>query len=240
MLLVKHITVHYGQRQVLTDVTLLVKPKEIVSLIGANGAGKTTLLRAITGLTPLSAGDVLFDDVPIRSVTFEQVPTCRMIEKGIGLVPEGRGLFSDMTVLENLEMGAYSVRDKQAIHLQKKKMFDRFPILFERREQKAGAMSGGEQQMLAIARTLMARPKLLLLDEPGLGLSPLMVKQVMDIILDINKEDGVMVLLVEQNARLALRHSHRGYVLENGKVVLSDESTLLLKNPNIQKAYLGG
>lgn len=240
MLLVKHITVHYGQRQVLTDVTLLVKPKEIVSLIGANGAGKTTLLRAITGLTPLSAGDVLFDDVPIRSVTFEQVPTCRMIEKGIGLVPEGRGLFSDMTVLENLEMGAYSVRDKQAIHLQIKKMFDRFPILFERREQKAGAMSGGEQQMLAIARTLMARPRLLLLDEPGLGLSPLMVKQVMDIILDINKEDGVMVLLVEQNARLALRHSHRGYVLENGKVVLSDESSVLFKNPDIQKAYLGG
>ncbi len=240
MLLVKHISVHYGKLQALKDVTLLIKPHEIVSLIGANGAGKTTLLRAIVGLENLSKGDILLDDKPIRSTSFEQVPTHRMIEKGVGLVPEGRGIFSDMTVVENIDMGAYSLRDQYKIHQQKKKMFDRFPILFERREQKAGSLSGGEQQMLAIARTLMASPRLLLLDEPGLGLAPIMVKQVMDIISEINKEDGVMILLVEQNTHIALRHSHRGYVMENGKIVLSDESSALLTDPEIKKAYLGG
>lgn len=239
MLLVKHITVHYGKLEALKDITLLIKPGEIVSLLGANGAGKTTLLRAIVGLTPLSEGDILLDNNPVRSTSFPQVRAHNMIKNGVGMVPEGRGVFADMTVMENLELGAFTVRDARIVATRKKKMFDRFPVLFERCEQKAGSLSGGEQQMLAIARTLMASPRLLLLDEPSLGLSPLIVTQVMDLITQINKEDGVMVLLVEQNAHMALRHSQRGYVLENGKITLSDESTLLLKNPAIKKAYLG-
>lgn len=238
---IRGIDVNYGNIRALKGVSLTVARGGICSLIGANGAGKSTLLKAMVGLEPLAAGEILFDGEVLASAARGKanLGTNKIVSRGISLVPEGRRLFADMTVEENLDMGAFLVRDPRQIGNKKEQMFQLFPILEKRRKQKAGQLSGGEQQMVAIARGLMNSPKLLLLDEPGLGLAPLIIKLIFQTIQKINQEEGVTVFLVEQNARMALQASTTGSVLETGTIVLQDDSKVLLDDPRVKAAYLG-
>jgi len=223
----------YGNIHALQGISISVDDREIVTLIGANGAGKSTTLRTISGLLQPREGDVLLDDERINGVAPHEI-----VERGVCQVPEGRRIFSRMTVLENLEMGAFSRKDKGAIKGDLERVFELFPRLKERVRQKGGTLSGGEQQMLAIGRALMARPRILLLDEPSMGLAPILVETIFDTIREINQQ-GVTVLLVEQNAVMALQVAHRGYVLETGAIVLADTAASLRQNETVQKAYLG-
>ena len=234
MLELRGIDVAYGSIQALRQVSLRVEDGEIVTLIGANGAGKTTTLMAISGLTPPSRGSILFDGQPVNGL-----PPDALVRLGICQAPEGRHVFPGLTVAENLDLGAFLRRDRQQVAADKERMYSLFPILRERRRQPGGTLSGGEQQMLAIARALMARPRLLLLDEPSMGLAPLMTKHLFEIIAAINQEQRTTILLVEQNANLALRVANRGYVLENGRIVLHGTAEALRRNPAVQSAYLG-
>lgn len=237
---INNISVSYGSIRALSDVSMSVAEGDIVALIGANGAGKSTLLNAIVGLVPLQNGEIDFEGEKICLPKHHQkLSTDLIVRKGIALVPEGRHVFADMTVEENLDMGAFMIRDQSVIEKRKEEMYDFFPILGARKKQKTRSLSGGEQQMMAIARALMSNPKLLLLDEPGLGLAPLIVQDIFNKIKIINEENKVTVFLVEQNARLALRTSDYGYVLENGRIVLEDKGENLLNNERVQKAYLG-
>jgi branched-chain amino acid transport system ATP-binding protein len=234
MLRVERLEVCYGRTPCLHDVSLEVREGEIVALLGANGAGKTTTLSAISGLVPARDGAITLLGRSIVGVAPDAT-----VRAGLSHVPEGRRVLARMTVLENLELGAYTRHDRAATRQDMERMFSLFPILGERKRQLAGTLSGGEQQMLAIARGLMSRPKLLLLDEPSLGLAPKLVASIFDIIRTINQE-GVTILLVEQNAYQALQIAHRGYVLETGRVTFSDTAKALAENPNIKSAYLGG
>jgi branched-chain amino acid transport system ATP-binding protein len=225
---------HYGKIHAIKGLDICVDAGEIVTLIGANGAGKSTTLRAVSGLAKPSKGDIRFKGQSILGLTTAQITAL-----GIVHVPEGRRIFSRLSVLENLEMGAYLLKDKKFIKAEMQKVFDYFPILHQRRSQYAGTLSGGEQQMLAIGRGLMTQPQLLILDEPSMGLAPLIVKQIMGIIKTINAT-GIPVFLVEQNARQALQIAHRGYVLETGQIKLHDTGAALLQEPKVREAYLGG
>jgi branched-chain amino acid transport system ATP-binding protein len=233
LLEVKEIHVHYGGIEALKGVSLSVEQGEVVTLIGSNGAGKSTTLRAITGLTPASSGSVVIDGEDVT-----RVPAHEIVDRGIALSPEGRHCFSRMTVRENLELGAYRRRKDASVAEDLERVFALFPRLKEREKQKAGTMSGGEQQMLAIGRALMAKPKVLLLDEPSMGIAPILVQRIYETIADINRS-GMTILLVEQNANYALDVSTRGYVLETGKVVLEGRSDNLRTDPEVQRAYLG-
>jgi branched-chain amino acid transport system ATP-binding protein len=233
LLEVCRVSVAYGDVRVLRDVSLSVAKGEIVSLVGANGAGKTTTLRAVSGLLPVIEGQIRLDGEPLT-----RLAPSRIVQRGIAHVPEGRQLFTNMTVAENLEMGAYLPHAHAALDETLRWVTTLFPRLAERREQRAGTLSGGEQQMLAIGRALMSRPRLLILDEPSLGLAPLMVKAIFEAVARINAE-GTTVLLVEQNLVQALRLSHRGYVLETGRIVLQGSGHELLANPQTRKAFLG-
>lgn len=234
LLELKEVDACYGRIQALKGVSLKIFPGEIVTIIGANGAGKSTTLMTICGVVKASAGSVVYDGSPIRGVPPHALP-----KRGLIQVPEGRRIFPRLTVMENLEMGAYLRRDAAGIRDDQEMVFELFPKLKERAHQHGGTLSGGEQQMLAIARALMGRPTLLLLDEPSLGLSPLFAKHIFQIIRTVNAERGMTILLVEQNANIALQMAHRGYVLETGRVVLEDDAQALLHNPEIRKAYLG-
>ena len=231
LLALERLEVSYGGIRAVKGIDLAIEPGELVCLIGANGAGKTTTLRAITGLVPPAGGRIRYDGEDITGWRVH-----RIARRGLALVPEGRGVFAQLTIEENLAMGAYARKDDVSADLER--AFTLFPRLKERRRQTAGTLSGGEQQMLAIARALMSRPKLLLLDEPSMGLAPLMVEKIFDVIRAIAAE-GVTMLLVEQNARLALEVSRRAYVLEGGLVALSGEAGTLLHDPRIREAYLG-
>lgn len=234
MLEIKNLNVHYGVIQALKNVSLNVNQGEIVSLLGANGAGKTTTLRTISGLNKATSGDIIFKGNDITNLT-----ASRRVEMKISQVPEGRRIFPDMTVVENLELGAYLRKDKSNIKKDMDYVYELFPILGQRKKQMAGTLSGGEQQMLAMGRALMSRPEILLLDEPSMGLAPLLVKEIFDIIVNINK-DGTTVLLVEQNAKIALSIAHRAYVIETGSIVMSGTGEELANSDEIKKAYLGG
>ena len=225
---------YYGHIHALQGITLEVFPGEIVTLLGANGAGKTTTLRTISGLMHPRTGTITFDGTDIT-----HVPAHRLVTRGVGHAPEGRRIFGRMTVLENLQMGAYTRHNKAELETDFDRVFALFPRLRERSSQAGGTLSGGEQQMLAIGRALMTRPKLLLLDEPSMGLSPILVEQIFDVIRDIHAQ-GTTVLVVEQNALMALGVAHRGYILQTGRIVLGDTAANLRKNPEVQKAYLGG
>jgi branched-chain amino acid transport system ATP-binding protein len=231
----RNISVHYDKVQALADVSLNVRKGEIIALIGANGAGKTSTLRAITGLTRPSAGEIWFD-----SRRIDQLEPPRIVELGISMVPEGRHVYPFMSVKENLLMGAYLRRDQKGIDQDLEKIFTRFPRLKERLKQQAGSLSGGEQQMVAIGRALMARPKLLLLDEPSLGLAPMIVRDIARVIIEINRDDGISIILVEQNSRMALKISNRAYALETGRIGLTGQSTDLLHDDQVRQLYLGG
>jgi branched-chain amino acid transport system ATP-binding protein len=233
MLELSEIHTYYGNIEALKGVTLTVEEGECVTLIGSNGAGKSTTLRSVSGLTPAREGQVTFEGMDITRTAPQDI-----VRLGISQSPEGRKCFPRMTVRENLDMGAYLRRDKD-VGEDLDRVFELFPRLQERERQKAGTMSGGEQQMLAIGRALMARPRLLLLDEPSMGISPILTERIYDTIAEINRQ-GTTILLVEQNANFALGVSQRGYVLETGKVVLSNESAALKEDPEVQKAYLGG
>ncbi|MGE5095536.1 MAG: ABC transporter ATP-binding protein [Betaproteobacteria bacterium] len=233
LLRLERLEVSYGGIRAVKGIDVEVAPGELVCLIGANGAGKTTTLRAITGLVRRSGGRVLYDGGDISTRRVHEIA-----KGGIALVPEGRGVFAQLTVDENLTMGAFARKDRGAIPADAERAFTLFPRLKERRSQIAGTLSGGEQQMLAIARALMSRPRLLLLDEPSMGLAPLMVERIFEVVRTISSE-GVTLLLVEQNARLALEVSHRGYVLEGGLVSFSGEAKSLLDDPRVREAYLG-
>ncbi len=234
MLRVSDVHVGYGAIRALKGVSLEVNAGEVVALIGANGAGKSTLLRTISGLLRPTAGDIAFEKRSIRGVAEDKI-----VRLGILQVQEGRGILTRMTVQENLEMGAYGRSDKAGIRQDMAMVFDKFPVLSQRRKQFGATLSGGEQQMLAIGRALMARPKLLMLDEPSLGLAPLLVNEIFRTIEDFKRE-GRTILLVEQNARKALRCADRGYVLETGNIVLTGAGAALLKSEEVQAAYLGG
>ncbi|HVF74836.1 MAG TPA: ABC transporter ATP-binding protein [Acidimicrobiales bacterium] len=232
LLEIEDLRVHYGKVEALKGVSLNVEEGEIVSLIGGNGAGKTTTLKTISGVRPVTSGRIVFDGNDIVG----EKPH-KLVELGLCQAPEGRGIFPGMTVMENLEMGAYARREQRRGDLDR--VFDLFPRLQERRKQAGGTLSGGEQQMLAIGRALMARPRVLLLDEPSMGLAPMLVAQIFSIIREIN-EQGTTVLLVEQNAAQALRLAHRAYVLETGRVVKSAKASDLLDDESVKAAYLGG
>lgn len=234
MLKVEKLNVHYGVIHALKDVSMEVKEGEIVSLIGANGAGKTTLLQTISGLLKKTSGEVMFLGKSMNKVSAKNI-----VKEGITQVPEGRHIFSGMSVYENLLMGAYLRKDKDGIKKDLQDIYQRFPILEKRSSQDASTLSGGEQQMLAMGRALMARPKILLLDEPSMGLAPILVKEIFNIIKDIN-EKGTTVLLVEQNAKMALSIADRAYVMETGNIVMTGTGAELVNSPEIQKAYLGG
>ncbi len=235
MLEIQNLEVSYGSIKALHGVSLRVPEGSIVTLIGANGAGKSTTLRAISGLVKAKAGAVIYDGQEITNL-----PAHRIVARHLCHVPEGRMVFANLTVMENLRMGAYLRRDRVGIAADLEYVFTIFPRLRERMNQAAGTMSGGEQQMLAIARALMGKPRCLMLDEPSLGIAPILVRAIFDQIVAINKERGLTILLVEQNANLALRISSHGYVLEAGKVILQDSASALLKNPDVRAAYLGG
>lgn len=232
---VNNLNVYYGGIHAIKNISFYIQKGEIVSLIGANGAGKTSTLHAISGLVPIKSGEI---DLSGENITNKEA--FKLIKRGMAHVPEGRRIFTELTVLENLEMGAYIRNDQSNIKKDMEHMFSLFPRLAERKKQLAGTMSGGEQQMLAMARALMSNPSLLLLDEPSMGLAPLLVQEIFNIIERINKEDGVTILLVEQNANMALSIANRGYVLETGKIILEGSGKELLTNPEVKKAYLGG
>ena len=229
----KGVNTFYGQIQALRDVTMEIGEGEIITLIGANGAGKTTTLMSVSGVVPPKSGEILYRGKPIHSLSPDKI-----VALGLCQVPEGRLIFPELTVLENLDMGAFMRTDKDGVRRDMEYIFGLFPILAKRRRQAGGTLSGGEQQMLAISRALMARPQLLLLDEPSLGLAPLVIKQIFEIVRQINA-DGTTVFLVEQNANLALKIAHRGYVMENGRITLTDSGQALLANEDVKKAYLG-
>ncbi len=229
----KQLAVSYGGIKAVKGIDLEIEQGELVCLIGANGAGKSTTLNALCGTLPVTSGEILYQGEPITNL-----PSHTLVRRGIALVPEGRGIFGRLTVEENLLMGAYIRNDRGVIKQDMAHIYDIFPRLLERRTQKAGTLSGGEQQMLALGRAMMSRPQLLLLDEPSMGLAPLMVKKIFETIRQIAAQ-GVTLLLVEQNARLALEVSQRGYVMENGLIALADSAANLLHNPQVQQAYLG-
>jgi len=234
MLEIKDINVHFGVIHALKGISFTVNEGEIVTLIGANGAGKTTTLRTISGLKKLTSGSIIFEGKDITNASAQD-----RVKLGISQAPEGRRVFSSMTVLENLELGAFLRKDKKGIADDLKMVYEHFPILADRRKQAAGTLSGGEQQMLAIGRALMSRPRLLLLDEPSMGLAPLLVQEIFNIIKNINKA-GTTILLVEQNASMALQIANRAYVMETGSIVLSGTGQELMQSEDIKKAYLGG
>ncbi len=234
MLKIKNIKTYYGNIQALKGINIEVSEGEIITLIGANGAGKSTTLMSISGIVPPREGEILFMGQAIHGMEPD-----RIVSLGISQVPEGRHIFPGLTVTENLDMGAFLRTDTQGIKADLDYIFELFPILTERRNQPGGTLSGGEQQMLAISRALMARPRLLLLDEPSLGLAPKIVRQIFGIIRKINSEQKTTIFLVEQNANLALQVAHRGYVMENGQIVLEDSAEKLLSNDDVRKAYLG-
>ena len=234
MLEIKNLNVHYGVIHALKDVSLKVNKGEIVTLIGANGAGKTTTLRTISGLNKATSGEILLEGNDITNV-----PAPQRVKMNVSQVPEGRRIFPDMSVLENLELGAFLRNDRAEIKKDIENIYNLFPILGNRKKQLAGTLSGGEQQMLAMGRALMSRPKILLLDEPSMGLAPLLVREIFDIIKNINST-GTTILLVEQNARMALSIAHRAYVIETGSIVMSGTGEELSKSNDIQNAYLGG
>jgi branched-chain amino acid transport system ATP-binding protein len=234
MLELCNINTYYGNIQALHDISLTVEQGEIITLIGANGAGKSTILMSICGIVPPRSGKIMFKGQPV-----ERMSPDKIVALGISQVPEGRHIFSELTVAENLDMGAFMRRDSRQIKQDLEYVYTLFPILADRRHQAGGNLSGGEQQMLAISRALMARPQLLLLDEPSMGLAPLMTKRIFDIIQKINHEENTTIFLVEQNANMALKTANRGYVLENGRIVMHDQADKLLSNKDIQKAYLG-
>jgi len=231
---VDDIHVYYGNIHALKGISLRVAEGEIVTLIGANGAGKSTTLRAIAGLNPPRTGAIRYQGKPTDGLS-----TPDRVGQGLILCPEGRQIFANLTVAENLRIGAYLRKDKAAIETDLKMVYDLFPRLREREAQRGGTLSGGEQQMLAVGRALMARPRMLMLDEPSLGLAPLIVKTIFQIIERVNKEQGITVLLVEQNAQLALKTADRGYVIETGKIILEGPAAELLANPEVREAYLG-
>jgi branched-chain amino acid transport system ATP-binding protein len=235
LLEVRDLHVNYGAISVLHGVSLRVAPGEIVTLIGANGAGKSTTLRTLSGLVRARAGTIVFDGNPIANL-----PPHEIVRLGLGHVPEGRMIFANLTVHENLQMGAYLQHDRGTIGREFAYVFSLFPRLKERERQVAGTLSGGEQQMLAIGRALMGRPRFLMLDEPSLGIAPLLVKAIFQKISEINRERGITVLLVEQNANLALEVAHRGYVMETGRILLENDSATLRADPQVRSAYLGG
>lgn len=234
MLELRNLETFYGNIMALKGVTLRVSEGEIITLIGANGAGKTTTLMSVSGITPPRSGEILFLGKPIHRMTPDEI-----VARGISQVPEGRRIFPLLTVQENLDMGAFLRRDRAGIRKDMDYIFELFPILASRQRQAGGTLSGGEQQMLAISRALMARPRLLLLDEPSLGLAPMMVKLIFQVIGKINGESGTTIFLVEQNANMAMKVAHRGYVMENGRITLSGTAAELLRDEYIKKAYLG-
>ncbi|WP_089157148.1 ABC transporter ATP-binding protein [Micromonospora sp. NBS 11-29] len=233
LLEINDLTLLYGRIQALHGISLHVDEGEVVALIGANGAGKTTTMRAISGLRPVANGSIVFNGTDVTRMRADL-----RVARGIGQAPEGRGVFPGMTVVENLEMGAYTRRDRAGVAEDMKMVMDLFPRLHERRKQAGGTLSGGEQQMLAVGRALMARPKLLLLDEPSMGLAPMLIQQIFEIITRINQQ-GTTILLVEQNAQQALSRAHRGYVLETGRIVKEGTGRDLLHDPAVKEAYLG-
>jgi branched-chain amino acid transport system ATP-binding protein len=234
MLQVDEIHTYYGNIQAVKGISFNIREGEIVTLIGANGAGKSTTLMSIAGITPPRSGTIRFMGQDIT-----RLETDKIVARGISKVPEGRRIFPYLTVQENLDLGAFLRKDKPGIQKDLEYIFALFPVLRQRRNQSGGTLSGGEQQMLAISRALMARPRLLLLDEPSLGLAPILVQQIFGIIRKINSESGTTIFLVEQNANLALRVAVRGYVMENGRITLHDECSKLLANDDVRKAYLG-
>jgi branched-chain amino acid transport system ATP-binding protein len=233
LLELNEISVHYGRIGALSGITITVEEGEIVALIGANGAGKTTTMRAVSGIRPLSAGSIWFDGEDISKLRADL-----RVVRGISQSPEGRGVFPGMTVLENLDMGAYARKDRKSLAADYERVFSLFPRLSERKSQTGGTLSGGEQQMLAIGRALMAKPRLLLLDEPSMGLAPQFIQQIFRIIVEINQQ-GTTVLLVEQNAQQALSRADRAYVLETGSIVRTGSGREMLDDPSIKEAYLG-
>lgn len=233
MLKLDNINLYYGVIHALKDISLEVKQGEIVTLIGANGAGKTSTLRAISGMHPLRSGTITF-----KGSCLNKTPAHKIVSLGLAHVPEGRRVFPELTVMENLELGAYLRKNSTEIKKDMRLIFEKFPRLKERKKQNAGTLSGGEQQMLAIGRALMSRPEMLILDEPSMGLAPLVVKEIFDTIIEINKS-GTTILLVEQNASMALSIADRAYVLETGNIVSSGKAADLLNNDNIKSAYLG-
>ena len=234
MLELKNIETFYGNIQALKDVNIKISEGEIITLIGANGAGKSTTLMSVCGIVPPRSGEILFMGQPIQDMAPNNI-----VSLGICQVPEGRRIFPFLTVAENLDMGAFLRSDKDEVKRDIEYIYELFPILAERRNQAGGTLSGGEQQMLAISRALMAKPRLLLLDEPSLGLAPIIVKQIFDIIRKINTESKTTIFLVEQNANLALKVAHRGYVMETGRVTFSDTAENLMANDEVRRAYLG-
>jgi branched-chain amino acid transport system ATP-binding protein len=235
MLEIKDLVVNYGSIAALHGISLRAEKGSIVTLVGANGAGKTTTLRTISGIVKAKSGTIMFDGANITNE-----PPHEIVARGLAQSPEGRMVFANLTVMENLRMGAYLRSDKAGIAKDLEYVFGIFPRLKEREKQTAGTLSGGEQQMLAIGRSLMSKPKCLMLDEPSLGIAPLLVKTIFEKIVEINRELGITVLLVEQNANLALEVSHYGYVLETGKIILEDKSAALRENAQVRAAYLGG
>ena len=235
MLEIKNLVVNYGVITALHEVSLTVKQGDIVTLIGSNGAGKTTTLRAVSGLLKVRGGEILYQGRNIANL-----PAHQIVKLGISQVPEGRMIFANLTVHENLRMGAYLQSDRHVIQRDLDYVFGVFPRLKERQKQVGGTLSGGEQQMLAIGRALMSKPKFLMLDEPSLGLAPLLVKTIFEKIVEINRQQGITILLVEQNANLALEISNFGYVLETGRITLQDNSAALRQDPQVKRAYLGG
>lgn len=235
MLEIKNLVVNYGVITALQGISLAVKAGAIVTLIGGNGAGKTTTLRTVSGLLKARTGEVIYEG---RNIT--NFPPHELVKLGIAHVPEGRMVFANLTVLENLRMGAYLITDKSVVSEELDYVFNVFPRLKEREKQIAGTLSGGEQQMLAIGRALMSKPKFLMLDEPSLGIAPLLVQKIFEKIVEINRDHKITVLLVEQNANLALEVSSYGHVLETGKIILADSSKALRENPQVKSAYLGG
>ncbi|MCG5451762.1 MULTISPECIES: ABC transporter ATP-binding protein [Micromonospora] len=233
LLEIEDVSLLYGRIQALHGISLTVAEGEIVALIGANGAGKSTTMRAISGIRPIATGSIRFEGEDISKLRADL-----RVRRGLCQAPEGRGIFPGMSVLENLDMGAYTRRDRAGIAQDLARVLDLFPRLAERRKQAGGTLSGGEQQMLAVGRALMSRPKLLLLDEPSMGLAPMLIQQIFDIIKEIN-EQGTTVLLVEQNAQQALARAHRAYVLETGKIVKTGTGAELLHDPAVKEAYLG-
>ena len=234
ILSIKNLTVNYGAIQALKGADLDVYTGEIVAVIGANGAGKSTMMSAIVGAVPRAGGEVLLDGIPLPTKSYQ------IVKAGVSLSPEGRKVFAPLTVYENLEMGAFPLEDRSAIAEQLEKVYHLFPRLKERHNQYAGTLSGGEQQMLAIGRALMAQPRVLLLDEPSLGLAPIIINEIFKELTEVNKLLGMTILIVEQNARKALLLSHRAYVLQTGKITMEGNSPDLLKNPEIEATYLGG
>ncbi|WP_269506017.1 ABC transporter ATP-binding protein [Burkholderia sp. IMCC1007] len=233
MLKIKGLQVNYGGIQAVKGVDMEVRQGELVTLIGANGAGKTTTMKAITGLKAYSAGDIEYEGKSIKGV-----PSHELLKRGLAMVPEGRGIFARMSIVENMQMGAYLRNDNDQIKKDVDRMFGFFPRLKERATQLAGTLSGGEQQMLAMSRAILSKPKLLLLDEPSMGLSPIMVEKIFEVVREISKE-GITVLLVEQNARLALQAADRGYVMDSGTVTMEGDAKQMLDDPKVRAAYLG-